>query len=270
MAFQLKYQINQRHLTKPSKRRRGIVMSPGVRFVVAHDTGNPGSTAAGNVKYFERSRNEMSASAHIFVDDKEIIECIPALDGAPAEKAWHVLYSVPTDNQLFGFDANDAAIGVEYCYGGRIDADEAYRKYVWVMAYACHKHGLDPKRKVVGHFFLDPLRKTDPVSGLAHSRMGYEQLLKDVAIEHDICAGITPELKDFGVSPQAGTGMATARLNIRKGAPNTRSPVHQVIPRGAQLNYAGSTNMGEAINGNSTWYADAGGNFFWSGAIQPL
>ena len=53
-------------------------MSPGVRFIVAHDTGNPGSTAAANVKYYERSRNEMSASAHIFVDDKEIVECIPA------------------------------------------------------------------------------------------------------------------------------------------------------------------------------------------------
>ncbi len=52
-------------------------MSPGVRFIVAHDTGNPGSTAANNVSYYERSRNDQSASAHIFVDDKEILECIP-------------------------------------------------------------------------------------------------------------------------------------------------------------------------------------------------
>ena len=269
MAFQMKYQITQRHLTAPSKRRRGIVMSPGVRFIVAHDTGNPSSTAAANVRYYERSRDEMSASAHIFVDDKEIIECIPALASAPPEKAWHVVYSSPVDNQLFGFDANDAAIGIEYCYGVRIDADEAYRKYIWVMAYACHKHALDPRRQVVGHFFLDPQRKTDPVTGLAHSRRGYEQLLKDVAIEHDQCAGISPELTDFGVSLQAGTGTATVRLNIRKGAPSTRSPVHQVVPRGAQLSFAGSTNIGEAINGNSTWYADGNDNFFWSGAVQP-
>jgi hypothetical protein len=63
---------------------------PGpVRFVVAHDNGNPGSTAAGNVKYYENSRNEKSASAHLFVDDQEILECIPALTGPPAPDRIH-------------------------------------------------------------------------------------------------------------------------------------------------------------------------------------
>ncbi|MDA0616973.1 N-acetylmuramoyl-L-alanine amidase, partial [Acinetobacter baumannii] len=114
------------YLTKPSKRRSGLLMSPGVRFVVAHDTGNPGSTAAANVRYYESSRDVQSASAHIFVDDKQILECIPALTGTP-EKAWHVLYNVETDNRMFGLNANDAAIGVEYCFGDNIDADEAYR-----------------------------------------------------------------------------------------------------------------------------------------------
>jgi N-acetylmuramoyl-L-alanine amidase len=271
MAFQLKYEITRRYLTKPSKRRGGALMSPGVRFIVAHDTGNPSSTAAANVKYYERSRNEMSASAHIFVDDKEIVECIPALEAATSEKAWHVVYSTPTDNQLFGFDANDAAIGIEYCFGGRIDADEAYRKYVWVIAYACHIYGLDPRRKVVGHFFLDPQRKTDPVSGLAHSRRGYEQLLRDVVTEHDLCAGVVPPAPaDFGVTARAGTATAMARLNVRKGMPSTRAPVHQVIPRGANLAFSGSTEAGESINGNSTWYADGNGNFFWSGAVKPF
>lgn len=104
-------------------------MTPGVRFIVAHDTGNPGSTARANIRYYESSRDKESASAHLFIDDKEILECIPALT-APPEKAWHVLYGKPTDNALFGLDANDAAVGVEYCFGGAIDADEAYRKYI--------------------------------------------------------------------------------------------------------------------------------------------
>ena len=60
-------------------------MSPGVKFVVAHDTGNPNSTAGQNVAYYEQSRNELSASAHLFVDDREIIECIPALTGGVPE-----------------------------------------------------------------------------------------------------------------------------------------------------------------------------------------
>ena len=99
MAFTLRFQITPRYLTSPSKRRSGLRMSPGVRFIVAHDTGNPGSTAANNVSYYERSRNEISASAHLFVDDKEIIECVPALTDTP-EKAWHVLYKVQTDDQM--------------------------------------------------------------------------------------------------------------------------------------------------------------------------
>src|SRR6266545_4689932 len=147
-AFKMRYAITPRYLTAPSRRRPGRPISPEVKFVVAHDTGNPGSTASGNLAYYERSREEMSASAHLFVDDREIVECIPALTEAP-EKAWHVLYGVATDNQLFGFDANDAAIGVEYCYGGAIAADEAYRKYVWLIAYTCHHFGLDPATSVV-------------------------------------------------------------------------------------------------------------------------
>jgi N-acetylmuramoyl-L-alanine amidase len=78
------------------------------------------------------------------------LECIPALTGEFPEKAWHVRYSAATDNQLFGFDANDVAIGVAYCYGTKIDADEAYRKYVWVLGYACHRFSLDPARAIVG------------------------------------------------------------------------------------------------------------------------
>lgn len=188
MHFAQKYPIVARYLSGPSRRRSMRPMSPGVRFVVAHDTGNPGSTAANNVRYYERTRDEMSASAHIFVDDHEIIECIPALTGPP-EKAWHVLYGVPVDNRLFGFDANDAAIGVEYCYGGRIDADAAYARYVWVLALCCHRFGLDPSRTVIGHCRLDPRRKTDPVTGLAHSGRSYEGLLRDVIDEHHACRG---------------------------------------------------------------------------------
>jgi N-acetylmuramoyl-L-alanine amidase CwlA len=219
MSFTKKYQISQRYLTKPSKRRSGIPISPDVKFLVAHDTGNPGSSASGNVRYYENSRNDMSASAHIFVDDREIIECIPALESGTPEKAWHVLYYLPTDDQLFGYNANDAAIGVEYCYGGNIDDDEAYRKYVWVLAYACYKNDLDPQRCVVGHFFLDPHRKTDPVTGLAYNRRNYDQLLRDVVSEYKICTGSTTTLPTPEPTQKTGTVITAVRLNIRKGAP---------------------------------------------------
>lgn len=158
---------------------------PGVKFAVAHDTGNAGSTADNNVSYFERTANDANASAHIFVDDKEIIECIPALTSDKPEKAWHVLYNTTKDNELYGYEANDAAIGVEYCYGANINAAESYKRYVWVLAYICYKFNLDPAKAVVGHFILDPARKTDPKSGLAASGRTYEQLLKDIVSEYN-------------------------------------------------------------------------------------
>ena len=269
MDFTLKYQIDQRFLTKPSRRRRGYAMSPGVKFIVAHDTGNPGSTASGNIRYYERSRDEQSASAHLFVDDRQILECIPALTVDPPEKAWHVLYRVPTDDQLFGCDANDAAIGVEYCYGGRIDADEAYRKYIWVMAYACHRFNLDPSKSIVGHFFLDPRRKTDPVTGLAHSRRTYEQMLRDVVAEYQACinGNLQGEPETPAYEDSQGEVTTTVRLNIRKGGPSTRMPIHQTVQRGTVLTYSAIVPDGEPVNGNPVWYADGNGNYFWSGGV---
>jgi N-acetylmuramoyl-L-alanine amidase len=176
-----KYTITPDYLPVPSKRRSGHHLGV-VKFVVAHDTGNPGSTAAGNVHYYRNTANDISASAHIFVDDKQILECVPALTTDTPEKAWHVRYNAPNSNMM-GAQANDDAIGVEYCYGGNINADEAYARYVWVLAYICHKYHLDPSRDIVGHFQLDPGRKTDPVSGLAASGRTFEQLKADVAAE---------------------------------------------------------------------------------------
>lgn len=185
MSFKMKYAITPKYLTSGTKRRSGI-KAHSIKFIVAHDTGNKGSTALNNVNYYENSRNEQSASAHIFVDDKSIYECIPALTGTP-EKAWHVLYNTPKDNEMFGCNANDAAIGVEYCFGNNINSDESYKRYIWVMAYICYKFNLDPKNSIVGHFILDPARKSDPRSGLSDSRRTYEQMLRDVVSEYEDC-----------------------------------------------------------------------------------
>jgi len=265
-TFQMRYAITPRLLTAPSRRRSGQLISPEVKFLVAHDTGNPGSTASGNVAYYERSRDDLSASAHLFVDDREILECIPALT-EPPEKAWHVLYSVPTDDQLFGCNANDAAIGVEYCYGGTIDADEAYRKYVWVLAYACHHFGLDPATKVVGHFFLDPKRKTDPCTGLARSRRTYEALLRDVVLEHAACSGAAPAPSTGNWVAAPGTAVAAVRLNVRT-SPSTRASVVQIVSPGTALAFEGWVTGGEPVNGNPKWFRDPGGKFFWSGGVR--
>lgn len=182
----MKYKITTELLTTGTKRRSGQLIKQ-VRFIVAHDTGNPGSTALNNVNYYERTNNQSYASAHIFVDAHEIIECIPSITTDRPEKAWQVRYEVPKDNALFGADANDAAIGVEYCFGPKINAVEAYKRYIWTIAYLCDKYALDPKKAIVGHFQLDPGRKADPINGLKLAGKTWTQFLADVERELKEC-----------------------------------------------------------------------------------
>lgn len=193
----MKYPIKADYLTKGSRKRPGNQINVG--FLVAHDTGNPGSTAKGNVSYYKRVQNDDSASAHLFVDDKEIVECIPALTGKP-ERAYHVIYNVTTDNVRFGDDANDIAIGVELCWGKQINNNEAYKRYVWVLAYLCYKFDLDPAKKIVGHKTLDPGRKIDPDNSLGKMGKSFALLLKDVQAEYNECIG---ESKPAAAKPAA-------------------------------------------------------------------
>jgi N-acetylmuramoyl-L-alanine amidase len=267
LTFKEKYIITPNYIPSPSRRRSGR-RTDTIKFIVVHDTGNPGSSASGNVRFYINTCNTVepkkTASAHLFVDDREIIECIPALTGPP-EKAWHVLYDRTKDNELFGADANDAAIGVEYCFGGTINADAAYKKFIWVVAKLCHKFDLDPASKIVGHFFLDPGRKTDPVTGLAHSRRSYDQLLLDIITEYDDCTGDAPPSPPE--QPRTGIVITTAVLNIRK-APNRLAERVQQVAAGTSLQFAAIVQNGERINNNSIWYKDPNGNYFWSGGVR--
>lgn len=203
MGFKMKYPIETMYLTPRQKgdqkyRRPGVKMSR-VKFLVAHDTGNPGSTAYANIKYYERTRNQDFASAHTFIDDKHIVECIPLTTGTP-EKANHVRRNVKTDDRMFGADANDVAGGVELCFGGKINNEEAYKRYVWYLAYCCYKFGLDPAKHIVGHEHLDPGRKTDPSNALKRMGKTFEQLIKDVIKEYKECTSQESKPKQQTVS----------------------------------------------------------------------
>lgn len=186
MSFKQRYTIKESLLPTKTLRRSGI-KNLGVKFVVVHDTGNPNSTAQGNVNYYKNSANSQSASAHVFIDDKDIIICIPL-----NEKAWHVIYDVTTDNKIFGDDANDIAIGVELSFFPS-DKDrtlEAYKKYVWFNAWLAYTYKLNPKTSFVGHHILDPKRKVDPTTALKVIGKTYQDLLNDIVIEYNECTKV--------------------------------------------------------------------------------
>jgi N-acetylmuramoyl-L-alanine amidase len=110
-VFLRKYQIEQRYIRLGNARSGEKLTGP--LFIVSHETANNSADADDHFNYFNNS--QPSASAHTFIDDGEILEIIP-LD----EKAWHNLYRNPEDIQLFGYDANEAAIAVELCRTGEM------------------------------------------------------------------------------------------------------------------------------------------------------
>ncbi|OKP91831.1 N-acetylmuramoyl-L-alanine amidase [Paenibacillus helianthi] len=228
-----KYQIERHYIDKRQNVRPGTRLVSGTPgFLVAHDTGNPGATADNHFDYFQTLVNR-SASAHVFVDDKKILEIIPTGTGSdPAEKAWHVLYNVTTDNRLYGDDANDIALGVELCYGGRINTLEAYKRFVWYLAYCCDKWGLNPLTRIPSHKQLDPTRKSDVDQALKTIGKTLMDLLYDVVAEMQeepavivapaavqMPANVAQALIDDYVSPawfatrQAGDSVGTLHLH---------------------------------------------------------
>ncbi|MDB4913540.1 MAG: N-acetylmuramyl-L-alanine amidase, negative regulator of AmpC, AmpD [Gemmatimonadetes bacterium] len=67
-----------------------------------------------------------------------------------------------------------------------------------------------------------------------------------------------------------GSVTARSRLNIRRAAPNTIADVARVVDAASVLSTVGWTSTGESLHGNSHWYRDGDGNYFWAGATdQP-
>jgi N-acetyl-anhydromuramyl-L-alanine amidase AmpD len=190
----MKYPIKNQYIDNPLNRPK--TKRPETLFLVAHDTGNMNATAQNHFRYLNRSYHTKAgkhyeqgsdasfrvASAHAFIDDRDIVVTVP-LD----EKAWHVLYDVTTDNKMFGDDANDAAVGIELCYFADVNrSKEAYKRFVWFFAYLMYKYKLT-WNKITFHSVLDPGRKTDPQKAFERIGETYQSFLQDVQKEYHAC-----------------------------------------------------------------------------------
>ncbi|MBU7594850.1 N-acetylmuramoyl-L-alanine amidase [Metabacillus halosaccharovorans] len=242
------YEITQDYIRTGNSRPGQRINT--VSFIVSHDTGNPGSTAYGNRNYFDRQ--QPSASAHTFIDDKYILEIIPL-----TEIAYHVRSNVTADNRLYGANANSAAIGVELCHGGKINFDAAYDRYVWYHAYLCDRFNLDPKSDIVAHATLDPSRRTDPIGILRTHGISWSMFIDDVTEAFRNFNGAqTPSQpsqpskppQQTAPAPNRGTKGTTVKLPIGEGASGAfvRDIQQQLIKAGYRLpRYGADSVFGE-------------------------
>ena len=81
-----------------------------IRYLVVHYTGAPG-TARNNGAYFA-SRGDIGASAHYFVDARDIVQSVP-----DSGRAWHCGAAVYKHPEC----RNDNSIGVELCCYPNVD-----------------------------------------------------------------------------------------------------------------------------------------------------
>lgn len=168
-------EIKQKYIPINTKRRSGQKIL-GVKFIVSHDTGNIDTSAKENVDYFIKSANESEASAHAFVDDIGVIECIPQ-----DEKAWHVRRLIMVDNVKYGVDSNDYALGIELCFFTDIERSrKAYNNYVEYIKELCKNYRISASESVIGHYTLDPSRRKDPMDAFNMIKKTWDEFIKDL------------------------------------------------------------------------------------------
>lgn len=57
-------------------------------------------------------------------------------------------------------------------------------------------------------------------------------------------------------------------LNVRVGSPSVNAPCYQYLAPGTELEVDGNLYSGDPFDGNTNWYKDLAGNFYWSGGVD--
>ena len=134
MAVPIPDWIDQQIIKVDGDSRRGIYLE-GVRDIVIHYVGNPGSTAQQNRDYYANSSSEVSSHFVIGLNG-EIIQCIPLHEKSSASN-----------------HRNKDTISIEVCHpdeSGKF-TDASYQSLVKLTAWLCETCDLDSD-DVIRHY----------------------------------------------------------------------------------------------------------------------
>ena len=151
--------IDQQIIDVDGDSRRGIYLE-GIRNIVVHYVGNPGTTAQQNRDYYANPSSDVSS--HFVIGLKgEIIQCIPLHEKSSASN-----------------HRNKDTISIEVCHpdaSGKF-TDESYESLVKLTAWLCEACGLD-NNDVIRHY--DITQKQCPLYFVTHED-AWEQFKEDV------------------------------------------------------------------------------------------
>ena len=153
--------IDQQIIKVDGDSRRGVMLE-GVRNIVIHYVGNPGTTAQQNRDYYANPSSEVSS--HFVIGLKgEIIQCIPLHEKSSASN-----------------HRNKDTISIEVCHpdeSGKF-TDETYDSLVKLTVWLCEVCGLDSS-DIIRHY--DITGKQCPLYFVTHEN-AWERFKKDVEI----------------------------------------------------------------------------------------
>lgn len=157
-----------------------------IKYIVVHYTANNGDTAKGNATYF--ANNVVRASAHYFVDEKEVWSSVPEND-----TAWHTGGDLqgPNGHTFHKIVTNSNSIGIELCSRKDIAGEYYIKKETILNAIELirslmKKHNI-PIENVVRHYDVTgklcpkPLidqKKWTEFKGMIRGDMDYEKNLE--------------------------------------------------------------------------------------------
>ena len=153
--------VDQQIIKVDGDSRRGVMLE-GVRDIVIHYVGNPGTTAQQNRDYY--ASRSSSVSSHFIIGLKgEIIQCIPLHEKSSASN-----------------HRNKDTISIEVCHpdaSGKF-TDAAYQSLVKLTAWLCETCDLDSD-DIIRHY--DVTGKQCPLYFVTHED-AWERFKKDVEI----------------------------------------------------------------------------------------
>ena len=139
-----------------------------IKYIVIHDTGNTSKGADANAHFTLHNRENRGASAHYFVDDKQILRIIKDED-----KSWHC----GDGKGRYGI-TNENSIGVEMCINADGDVNKTYDNTLFLVNYLMRKYSI-PINKVVRHY--DASRKTCPNTWSNNNWDDWNKFIKDLS-----------------------------------------------------------------------------------------